>query len=414
MSMAEIPKTSAHANSVLGQLYLMGTNKIDRYTPEAAKYFELASNSGDAVAKAFLGGMLIHGVGIDADEDLGGQLIQDAHNLGNKYGTALFGWMHLHGRGGVGMHLDKALQLLTDAAGAGIPDAHFHLAEMHRNGYGVAADFEKALKHYLEAGKYNHIGAKFRAGQILARGRGQINKMFSCEHALNLMKSVSEDGFGYPWPGQHMEDARKSLLLTASFTHFQKWSSGNVGLGAERAVLVYLQAAEMGVEQAQSNVAQLLQFKIGLPKKFPEAERYRLIQHYLHLSSQQGNIGSSVRLGDVKFRSNAKASLAHYMYASDMGNAEASFNLGVIYQLGEVVKSDPHLAKRYYDLALKQSPMAWLPVYTAQLFARCVLIHKYVILVPFIMRMLSPQLFLHVTIGGVALFVIIRILRLRM
>lgn len=275
--------------------------------------------------------------------------------------------MHLFGRGGVRKHLPRALQLLTDAAENGIPDAHFYLAEMYVGGIGVGVDFEKALKHYLEAAKYNHIGAKFKAGEIISNGKGEtLNKAPSCEHALGLMKSVAEDGVGYSWPGQHMEDARKSLILTASSKHFRKWSAGNVGLGEERALLVYLQAAEMGVEQAQSNAAELLQFGIGVPYDFSGAARYSLIEHYLYLSSQQGNIGSNVRLGDVQLAYNPKAAIANYRFASDRGNAEGSFNLGVIHQRGKVVKRDMHLAKRYYDLAIRQSAKSWLPVKLAK------------------------------------------------
>ena len=52
---------------------------------------------------------------------------------------------------------------------------------------------------------------------------------------------------------------------------------------------------------------------------------------------------------------------AHYRAASDARNAQASWNLGFMYQLGHGLPYDPHLAKRFYDNAMHTDTDASVP-----------------------------------------------------
>lgn len=51
-----------------------------------------------------------------------------------------------------------------------------------------------------------------------------------------------------------------------------------------------------------------------------------------------------------------------YLHARSQSNAQAMFNLGYMYEHGQGLPLDLHLAKRYYDQALENDPAAKLPV----------------------------------------------------
>lgn len=50
------------------------------------------------------------------------------------------------------------------------------------------------------------------------------------------------------------------------------------------------------------------------------------------------------------------------MHAKSQSNAQAMFNLGYMYEHGQGLPFDLHLAKRYYDQALEIDSVAKLPV----------------------------------------------------
>ena len=80
----------------------------------------------------------------------------------------------------------------------------------------------------------------------------------------------------------------------------------------------------------------------------------------------QGHAGSRVRVGDYLYYGlgvtpNHEAAADEYRSAADANNAQAMFNLGVMHHLGDGLEQDIHLAKRFYDMALRTSVDAKLP-----------------------------------------------------
>ena len=86
------------------------------------------------------------------------------------------------------------------------------------------------------------------------------------------------------------------------------------------------------------------------------------------LAAQQGNVDANLKIGDYFYYGKGghpvdfvKAS-AHYLLASKRSNAEAMFNLALMYEHGIGVDRDFYLAKRYFDKARVAHSDANVPV----------------------------------------------------
>lgn len=71
------------------------------------------------------------------------------------------------------------------------------------------------------------------------------------------------------------------------------------------------------------------------------------------LSASQNNAESLLAIGDLYYYQIGDKVEAAYMYqrAADHRLSHASFNLGIMHEIGDGVPQDFHLAKRFYDQA---------------------------------------------------------------
>lgn len=86
----------------------------------------------------------------------------------------------------------------------------------------------------------------------------------------------------------------------------------------------------------------------------------------LPVTTSQGHAGSRVKVGDYLYygrgvAADPDAAADEYRAAADANNAQAMFNLGLMHHLGDGLEHDIHLAKRFYDMALRTSAEARLP-----------------------------------------------------
>ena len=85
------------------------------------------------------------------------------------------------------------------------------------------------------------------------------------------------------------------------------------------------------------------------------------------LSARQGNAESYVRVGDSYYYGqggltpNKQDAASYYQLAAEMRHTHAIFNLGLMYEIGDGVTQDFHLAKRFYDQAAQFDVNAQLP-----------------------------------------------------
>ncbi len=163
------------------------------------------------------------------------------------------------------------------------------------------------------------------------------------------------------------------------------WSSLNEANEAyeegdiQKAVLRYLMAAEQGSENAQANVAWLLDHT--KPRWSPIAWFSSMQQNakgmlsdastallYWTRSAKQSNIDSLVKMGDYYLNglgtaiSPEHAAACYQAAAETLQSAQAMWNLGWMHENGIGIEQDFHLAKRFYDQALETNKEAYLPV----------------------------------------------------
>ncbi len=85
------------------------------------------------------------------------------------------------------------------------------------------------------------------------------------------------------------------------------------------------------------------------------------------MSASQGNSDAYLRVGDFHYYGKAGipqdkyTASQYYQIAADMKNSHAIFDLGVMYEIGDGVIQDFHLAKRFFDNAAEFDPEAKVP-----------------------------------------------------
>ncbi|GBP24427.1 Protein sel-1 homolog 1 [Eumeta japonica] len=336
-------KGDVQAQVGLGQLHFQGGRGVTLDINKALHYFQQAAKAGNAVANAFLGKIYLEGGdGIKPDNETALRYFRKAAELNNPVGQAGLGLMYLQGRV-VPKDVSTAFKYFTLAANQGWVEGQLHLGFMYFGGIGVRRDFKQANKYFSLASQSGHVLALYHLGQMHAQGLGVLR---SCTSAVEFFKNVCERG---KWG--------ERLMLAHS-----AWRARR----ALNAFVQYTSMAEAGYEVAQSNAAYLLDS--GEVTLFNESERWSRALQLWGRAASQGYSPARVKLGDYHYYGlgtpvDYETSAYHYRIASEQQlNAQATFNLGYMHELGLGLAKDWHLAKRCYDLAISMSPDARLPV----------------------------------------------------
>jgi len=273
------------------------------------------------------------------------------------------GYMHLHGLG-VRQDLKQAVHHFTAAAEQGNTEALYNLGALHVSGVGVRRrDYPSAINYFTLAVRSSHTLAMHKLAQMNLHGIGTLK---SCDTALHLFKAVAERG-------------DLVMLLNKGF---REWGREDIN----GALQTYLVAAEIGFEVAQANAAWLLENGASLSGMGATSEDYfdavvdkMLAANQVHsspdslrlyeLSALQGNVQARLKIGDFYYygldgvrNPNFEMAAMHYRSASDLQNAQATFNLGYMHQFGIGLPRDFWLAKRFYDSAETMTSEAKVPV----------------------------------------------------
>eukprot|EP01083_Nonionella_stella_P175662 612425_1 len=384
-----------HAEYQMGRLQMYGLRGVEHNPQAAVDNLRGAANVGNAPAMALLGHMYLEGNGVKQNNETAFRYFSLASAKGDPMGQNGLGYMYEHGIG-TERDLAKALKEFQRAANRNDPDAQFHLASMYYNGQGMdRPDFSEAYKYFTKAGKNGHTAALFNLAVMTLHGQGTMK---SCKMGLQLLKKVAERGAR----SADMDEAHKAYLR------------GDVA----ESLALYLTLAEEGYQLAQQNAAWLLSQNLADPPAPPEVspadpEDTTPLQssnfttddrvfRLLTFAADQGSVSAPRQLGDHLFggvvsealiqelnmhelpvasvSSTSKVSvvspksaadgpelnfaraLNQYARGSKRHDSESTFNLGYMHHFGYGVRRDSHIAKRNYDLALKQESKSYLPV----------------------------------------------------
>lgn len=315
-SASDVVKIASQAASVLGQMFWRGEG-VRKDPKKAFKWFHRSASHGNAAAMNYLGLMYQHGVVVP-------------------------------------QNIDKARQFFLKAAEKDNADAQANLALTYLDK--TRPDYAAAYKYFSLSLRQGNLVAMHYLGLMYHKGLGVAH---SCSTALSFYKNAVERG-----------DQNRPYLFRG-YKHYliSNYLGGNKDQ-MELSLLNYLIGAEMGYEAAQTNVAWLLD-----KKKFSFEDPLRsakLSIIYWNRAANQGNVEARVKMGDYYYYGNLaignpdyKLAASYYQSAEAEMSAMAMFNLGFMHENGVGVEKDYHLAKRYYNRALKTDPSSFLALQLA-------------------------------------------------
>ena len=338
-----IERTAGKAAAYIGRMYLRGEG-MEQNFEKAATWFKRGIAQGDSFAQYHMGVMYRDGLGVSQDGVRAGTYLKAAAEQSLPLAQSALGVLFLD-QGDI----DTAGRYFELAAGAGVVESFYYLAELTNQGVGRERNCGLAAAYY---------------------------------------KVVAE---------------RAEILHSPFLEANAAYERGDF----ERAYIASVIAAEQGYENAQANVAYLLDKKTsvislpmlgsplistvkpGSPTRSALLNDSHLALAYFTRSAKQANVDSLVKMGDYYLswsslksplqpiasltpaenstdssQKNLEKAVTCYTSAAESHHsAQALWNLGWMHENGiGSVSQDFHMAKRYYDLALEMNKEAYLPV----------------------------------------------------
>lgn len=308
-------KLASKAAGYLGRMFLRGEGMEQSFS-KARIWFSRGIRNGDALSQYSLGLIYLHGLGVDADPV-------------------------------------KAADFFAAAADQDLAVAQTNLGILFLD----QGDISTATAYFELAARNSHIEAFYYLAEMYNQGIGRER---SCGMAATYYKIVTEKAEAIWGSLDEANDA---------------YDEGDI----QKAVVIYLMAAEQGSEAAQANVAWLLDqsqpqwspivWLTSLGRSTTAAARDAVLALvYWTRSAKQNNIDSRVKMGDHylfglgAIASAENAAACYQAAAGTMQSAQAMWNLGWMHENGVGIEQDFHLAKRFYDQALDTNVEAYLPV----------------------------------------------------
>ena len=370
-------KGDVKATFSLGRLNYDGSRAMKRNFKTARRYFMTVARQywdkndkiisddniglGKVAAKAaaYIGRLHLRGEGVTQDFKKALRWFRLGLKNGDAYCQYEMGLMHLHGLG-VPKDIMLAAGYFKESANQDWAASQINLGKLFLD----QGDLKTAMTYFEAAHRYGHIEAVYHLAEISNFGIGRER---SCPLATAYYKVVAE----------------KAEALHSAFEEANKaYEDGDM----ETALINYMMAAEQGYEQAQANVAYLLDEHKSivsihslLPWKTKASALFRnaaLALIYWTRSAKQSNIDSAVKMGDYYLKGygvevDLEKAVSCYQAAAEVPqSAQALWNLGWMHENGIGAEQDFHLAKRFYDQALEINQESYLPVKLALLKLR--------------------------------------------
>ena len=294
------------AQVALGQLYYFGARGLEQNYAEALKWYLLAAEQGDGNAMGHIGNMYVQGTHVKACNATALKYFRQGSDKGNGIAINGLGYMHMYGLG-LDQSFPEAMKLFSQAAEQGNLEARFNLGALYVGGHGVSKDYAKAIYYFTLAANRGHMLALYNLAMMHLNGFGTPR---SCPNALQFLKSVGERG---SW-GLRLQQA------------YKMYHQGK----RDESLLLYLEAAELGYEVAQGNVA-FMYDEGGTPLSGNKKEK--ALAAFEH-SALQGNAAAELKIGDYYYYGrgtavNYRKAVSHYRAASEARNAQVMMFLAM-------------------------------------------------------------------------------------
>ncbi|KAG1711727.1 hypothetical protein DVH05_008970 [Phytophthora capsici] len=313
---------------------------------QAVQFLEKAIDLGSIQAQALLGHVHAYGLaGCLSNVTKAVELYESALNASQSGEAANgLGVIYSRGLGDVPVDLEKARKLFMIAASAGHAEGVYNtgMAFLELGTYHTA----RAKEYFVAAAHVGHLKSLFQLARIKQRQLHSSSSRISCEEVVELYKRVAE----YSREGTE--------VITKALTHAQR---GNWAVALE----LYLIAAEMGYEVAQSNAIWLIE-RIQRQLFGASANRdskllTRLHSRLITRAVGQDSIDGLIRMGDNAFNEeNYVLALRHYQHADLVSAgtcAQALYSVGYMYEHGYgMAFASSERSSLYYHLAGEKEP----------------------------------------------------------
>jgi hypothetical protein len=159
----------ARAAYLLGQVHEYGLAGRARRPAEAARWYGVAAEAGNAWAQFRLAQLLNTGAGVPRDRARALRLTLAAAESGHARAAHNAGTLYLSGQG-VPRDAGEGLRWLTVAAENGVPEAQYNLGLMHYRGEGAPRRLHDALVWMRQAAQNGYAPAQKAVGRLYMTG----------------------------------------------------------------------------------------------------------------------------------------------------------------------------------------------------------------------------------------------------
>ncbi|KAI8896846.1 hypothetical protein BC833DRAFT_78085 [Globomyces pollinis-pini] len=234
---------------------------------------------------------------------------------------------------GLGRQTDIALghKYYTMAAKLDCPEALNHLGRLNESGKGCEVSYKNAVASYKRASQLGFDDATTNYGYMVEHGLGCPEDK---RLAFELYKSAADKGF-----------ARAQNALGNCF-----YKGIGVSKDYFQASILYRKASEQGYTPAHNNLGICYEEGQGVPKDLGQAKVCYKQAAEKHHPNATNNLGYMLLL-----EKNYIEAIQQFYLAKTLGNVDATFQLGYLYELGcsdnsgVILGPDLHMALRFYQ-----------------------------------------------------------------
>jgi TPR repeat protein len=274
---------------------------------EAAKWFRKAAEQGEAEAQYYLGRLYEKGQGVTEDNQQAVQWYRKAAEQGHAQAQLQLGGMYQRGAG-ISQDQSAALKWFFKAAEQGHAPAQDLLGMIYQLGIGVSADNQQAVDWYRKAAEQEHANAQYHLGQSYYKGQGVIKNE---PEAINWLSKAAAQG---------QPDAQQHAL-------------------AEQFVAI---APEMPNDSGTRG------------GRMDDQKPTEVVYQPSEPLSQPTSVPPLLNTQPNENTDKPQKTFQQYRKAAEQGEAEAQFQLGLMYERGTEVTKDEQQALKWIRKAAEQ------------------------------------------------------------
>ena len=258
-----------------------------------------------------------------------------AANLGNAEAQYKIGEGYYTGVG-YPVDFDKAAEWYIKAAEGGNAEAQYMLGVCYELGKGVYQDEEQSMKWYIKAAEQGNISAQYTMSSIYASGNEVVakNETKSKELLDNVIKHWTEAANDGDIDAMlSLADYYDSNAIRSSSDSKKQELKTKAEAWYSKVIKLWKEAADKGDADAMYNLAELYERRVS----YEISEDSLAYKQYM--AKVQEMYTKAVELWTI---------------AANKGDAEAQFDLGIIYYNGSIVDENKEKAKDLWRKAAAQ------------------------------------------------------------